>query len=187
MSHAPSTGESPLGLKETSPGRLGEGAPFCSLDACPNWVKCEKAGHCIALKHRAHETSVLMGCDAMRICMNMDPIHFPHEEVIQWMNNLRRQPEQPRVGTPRDGVTGRRDGQKNSTSALSANPSATTGIGVTPASDNAKPLKCKLQFNSETKKIDRVQLVTGLVIDSFDPPEECDERTPKQNRDGTDI
>ena len=41
-------------------------------------------------KHRAHETSVMMGCDAMRICMNMDTLHFPHEEVISWMNSLRR-------------------------------------------------------------------------------------------------
>ena len=40
---------------------------------------------------RAHETSVLMGLDAMRICMNMDPQHFPHDEVVQWMNNLRRE------------------------------------------------------------------------------------------------
>jgi hypothetical protein len=41
-------------------------------------------------KHRAHETAVLMGFDAMRICLNMDPLHFPHDEVVQWMNNLRR-------------------------------------------------------------------------------------------------
>jgi len=72
----------------------------------------------------------------------------------------------------------------NTRSALSANSSTTMGIVVTPASDNAKPLKCKLQFNKETKKIDRVQLVTGLVMDSFDPPEECDERTPRSAREG---
>ena len=41
---------------------------------------------------RAREMAVKMGCDAFRICTNMDPIHFPHEDVIQWMNTLRRQP-----------------------------------------------------------------------------------------------
>ena len=41
-------------------------------------------------KFHAHVTSVTMGCDAMRICMNLDPLHFPHDEVVQWMNNLRR-------------------------------------------------------------------------------------------------
>ncbi len=46
-------------------------------------------------KIRAHETSILMGCDAMRICANLDPIHFPHDEVIQWMNNLRRELIEP--------------------------------------------------------------------------------------------
>ena len=43
-----------------------------------------------AEEQRAHETALLMGFDAMRICMNMDPVHFPHDEVVQWMNNLRR-------------------------------------------------------------------------------------------------
>lgn len=31
----------------------------------------------------------------------------------------------------------------------------------------------RLQYNKLTRKIDRVSLVTGLVADSFDPPEEC--------------
>lgn len=48
-------------------------------------------------ERRAHETSILMGCDAMRICTNLDPLNFPHDEVIQWMNNLRRDAEKPAV------------------------------------------------------------------------------------------
>lgn len=40
----------------------------------------------------------------------------------------------------------------------------------------AESPKCsthRLQYNKLTRKIDRVSLVTGLVADSFDPPEEC--------------
>lgn len=77
------------------------------------------------------------------------------------------------VGTPRDGVTGRRDGQANSTSALSGSSSPTIGTGGSTPNPSPPNAKYKLQYNKLTRKIDRVSLVTGLVADSFDPPEEC--------------
>jgi ribonucleotide monophosphatase NagD (HAD superfamily) len=82
-------------------------------------------------KHRAHETSVMMGCDAMRICMNMDTVHFPHEEVISLMNSLRR--DSNRTGSP-----------------------------------------VKLIYDKATKKIQKVRQSDGLVIESFDPPSDCE-------------
>lgn len=57
----------------------------------------------------------------------------------------------------------------NSRSALSANPSATEGTGVTPASNNAKPPAVKLVYNKITRKIDKVRAGDGLVLESFEP------------------
>ena len=70
------------------------------------------------------------------------------------------------IGTPRDGVTGRRDVQKNSTSALSANPSVTKGTGDRLPTQTPR---VKLVYNKVTRKIDKVRSGDGLVLESFEP------------------
>jgi hypothetical protein len=44
-------------------------------------------------------------------------------------------------------------------------------IELIEAKEHISKPRCLLQYNKATKKIDRVRQDTGLVVDSFDPPE----------------
>lgn len=51
----------------------------------------------------AHEMSVLMGFDAMRLCMNLPTKNYTHEEVIRWMNCVRKERELQRLAPAHPG------------------------------------------------------------------------------------
>lgn len=112
--NAPSTGEPPHGLKETSPGRLGGGAPT----GTDFYNQGFKDGISSGLKSRI-QTEIYLE-EARRelaVCLKQS-------------GNWREFPSEHGA-------------------------------------------KYRLQYNKLTRKIDLISLVTGLVADSFDPPEEC--------------
>ena len=48
--------------------------------------------------------------------------------------------------------------------------------------DKKATRKHRLVYNKATKMIDRVNTVTGLVADSFEPPIECDSAAPGEGK-----